>query len=445
MQSPASARYVSTFEYNPQHNSDIPCKEGEAFYLLERTDDWCYVQSETSGSKGYLPSHLIQLDLTNEPWFHGNIGRIEAENLLQYSEPGTFLIRESETIKGSYTLTMIQIKDGTKQISHFRINYEDGKYFITSARRFLGLQQLIQHYMQNSDGLACKLVYPQPKPAMEYMELDVWEIERGRLKLETKLGSGGFGDVWKGTLDGSFTVAIKQLQIGTMTTEAFLEEAKAMKQLQHDKLVKLHAVVPTEPVYIVSEFMCNGDLLNYLKRKGSYELQLGDLLDMAAQVASGMAFIEANNYIHRDLRAANILVGENKECKIADFGLARFIPTDEYVAHAGAKLPIRWTAPEALTHRKFTIKSDVWSYGVVLFEIITQGESPYRGIETRGVMKLLDSGYRIPKPVACPDHVYGVMMRCWEKEPKQRPNFNYLNGYFEGVVAGLDMPGDSTF
>uniref|UniRef100_F6PIA1 non-specific protein-tyrosine kinase n=3 Tax=Ciona intestinalis TaxID=7719 RepID=F6PIA1_CIOIN len=277
------------------------------------------------------------------------------------------------------------------------------------------------------------------------MELDVWEIDRGRLKLETKLGSGGFGDVWKGTLDGSFTVAIKQLQIGTMTTEAFLEEAKAMKQLQHDKLVKLHAVVPTEPVYIVSEFMCNGDLLSYLKRKGSYDLQLGDLLDMAAQVASGMAFIEANNYIHRDLRAANILVGENKECKIADFGLARFIPTDEYVAHAGAKLPIRWTAPEALTHRKFTIKSDVWSYGIVLFEIITQGESPYRGMETRSLMKLLESGYRIPKPVTCPDHVYGIMMKCWEKEPKQRPNFNYLNGYFEGVVASLDMTGENTF
>ncbi len=166
---------------------------------------------------------------------------------------------------------------------------------------------------------------------------------------------------------------------GTMDPRDFLTEAQIMKKLRHPKLIQLYAVCTLEePIYIITELMKNGSLLEFLQGKGR-TLKLPQLIDMAAQIASGMAYLESQNYIHRDLAARNVLVGENNIVKIADFGLARLIKEDEYEARVGARFPIKWTAPEAANYSKFSIKSDVWSFGILLTELVTYGRIPYPG------------------------------------------------------------------
>ena len=169
----------------------------------------------------------------------------------------------------------------------------------------------------------------------------------------------------------------------------------------------------------------------YLPQGEGRMLQLRPLIDMAAQVAAGMAYLELHNYIHRDLAARNILVGENNICKVADFGLARLIADDEYNAHDGAKFPIKWTAPEAALYNRFSIKSDVWSFGVLLTELVTYGRIPYPGMSNAEVLQQLERGYRMPCPPNTPESLYQVMLDTWKKNPMERPTFEALQWRLE--------------
>ncbi|XP_034089005.1 tyrosine-protein kinase Lyn-like [Gymnodraco acuticeps] len=151
-----------------------------------------------------------------------------------------------------------------------------------------------------------------------------------------------------------------------------------------------------------------------------------------------MAYIEDNKYIHRDLRAANILVSESLLCKIADFGLARVIEDDEYSAREGAKFPIKWTAPEAINYGSFTIKSDIWSFGVLLYEIITYGKCPYPGMTKGEVISSVQRGYRMPQPDSCPDELYAIMTSCWKHKPEDRPTFEYLQSVLDDFYTATE-------
>jgi len=341
---PGAKKYVAMYDYDARTTEDLSFKKGEKLYILNMDGDWWHARSASSGLEGYVPLNYVALagGLECEDWFFGKISRKDSERKLVMNNPprGVFMIRESETAIGTYSLSIHDI-DPTKgsTVKHYRIRQLDaGGYYITTRTQFPDLSSLIEHYMRSADGLCCQLTtacQQHETPATISIAKDVWEIERNSLTMQKKLGAGMFGEVWKGIWNGTTEVAIKTLKPGTMTPESFLAEAKTMKLLRHEKLVNLYAVVSEEPIYIVTEFMCHGSLLDYLKDGEGKTSNLIDQLDMASQIASGMAYIERMNYIHRDVRAANILVGKGRVCKVADFGLARLIQDDEYNAQQG--------------------------------------------------------------------------------------------------------------
>ncbi|EDO47195.1 predicted protein, partial [Nematostella vectensis] len=260
-------------------------------------------------------------------------------------------------------------------------------------------------------------------------EPDEWEIERTEIAMKHKLGGGQYGEVYEGTWKKyNKTVAVKTLREETMEVEEFLKEASVMKGIKHQNLVQLLGVCTREPpFYIITEFMMNGNLLDYLRSPKGKDLDAVTLMYMATQVGSAMSYLESMNFIHRDLAARNCLVGDNNLVKVADFGLSRLVSEDIYTAHQGAKFPIKWTAPEALAHNTFSIKSDVWAFGILLWELATYGMSPYPGIDLSQVYDKLDGGYRMPCPEGCPPEVYSLMQTCWCWDPNSRPSFKEIH------------------
>nr|XP_020472952.1 tyrosine-protein kinase Blk [Monopterus albus] len=441
--------FVAQHDFKATNASDLPFNKGDKLKVLEKNGEWWLAELVATGQEGYIPCNYVTradiLEVKN--WFFRDLSRKETERLLLApgNKPGAFLVRESETCKGSFSLSVRDyVPEQGDVVKHYKIRCLDkGGYYISPSQSFPTLQEMVKYYSQTADGLCMRLYAPcMPTAPQQPWAHDEWEIPRETLRMEKKLGAGQFGEVWMGYYKNTQKVAIKTLKPGTMETEAFLQEANLMKQLQHERLVRLHAVVTTEPILIITEFMVNGCLLEFLQTNNGKKLKFNKLIDMSAQIAEGMAYIEKKNYIHRDLRAANILVNETLHCKIADFGLARIIET-EYTAHEGAKFPIKWTAPEAINFGTFSIKSDVWSFGILLTEIVTYGKIPYPGMSNPEVITSLDQSYRMPCPEGCSQELYKIMMKCWNQKPEDRPTFDFLqntlNDFFVATERQYEM------
>ncbi|KAM6918893.1 ephrin type-B receptor 3 [Xenentodon cancila] len=262
------------------------------------------------------------------------------------------------------------------------------------------------------------------------------EIDISCVKIEEVIGAGEFGEVCRGRLKQpgrrEMVVAIKTLKAGYTERQRrdFLAEASIMGQFDHPNVIRLEGVLTRScPVLIITEFMENGALDSFL-RLNDGRFTMTQLVGMLRGIAAGMKYLSDMNYVHRDLAARNILVNSNLVCKVSDFGLSRFLddtsadPT--YTSSLGGKIPIRWTAPEAIAFRKFTTASDVWSYGIVMWEVVSYGERPYWDMSNQDVMTAVEQDYRLPPPMDCPMVLHQLMLECWMKERNLRPKFSRI-------------------
>ncbi|XP_066454033.1 ephrin type-A receptor 3-like isoform X3 [Eleutherodactylus coqui] len=260
------------------------------------------------------------------------------------------------------------------------------------------------------------------------------EIDVSSIRIERVIGAGEFGEVCSGRLKlpskREICVAIKSLKVGYAEKQRrdFLGEASIMGQFDHPNIIRLEGVVTKcKPVMIITEYMENGSLDSFLKKHDG-QFTVIQLVGMLRGIASGMKYLSDMNYVHRDLAARNILVNSNLVCKVSDFGLSRVLEDDPEAAYTtrGGKIPIRWTAPEAIAYRKFTSASDVWSYGIVMWEVNSYGERPYWEMSNQDVIKAIDEGYRLPPPMDCPVVLHQLMLDCWQKCRSDRPKFGQI-------------------
>uniref|UniRef100_A0A4W3JUD3 Tyrosine-protein kinase receptor n=1 Tax=Callorhinchus milii TaxID=7868 RepID=A0A4W3JUD3_CALMI len=280
---------------------------------------------------------------------------------------------------------------------------------------------------------------------------------REKLTLLNFLGSGAFGEVFEGKAEeilgagsGDVKVAVKTLRKGATDNEKseFLKEAYLMSHFDHAHIIKLLGVcLQNEPQFLLLELMEGKDLLSYLRgARGSLMhhplLHAGDLIDVCLDIAKGCSYLEKMHFVHRDLAARNCLVStkeynnSNRMVKIGDFGLARDIYKNDYYRKEGeGLLPVRWMAPESLIDGLFTNQSDVWSFGILMWEVMTLGQQPYPARTNLEVLHFVRTGGRLERPHSCPDDVHQLMLKCWAREPHKRPSFRHIQSCLEHLKS----------
>uniref|UniRef100_A0A3B4CLF6 receptor protein-tyrosine kinase n=1 Tax=Pygocentrus nattereri TaxID=42514 RepID=A0A3B4CLF6_PYGNA len=282
------------------------------------------------------------------------------------------------------------------------------------------------------------------------------EIDVSFVKIEEVIGAGEFGEVCRGRLripgKKENYVAIKTLKGGYTDKQRrdFLSEASIMGQFQHPNIIHLEGVITAScPAMILTEYMENGALDSFLRLNDGQFTPI-QLVGMLRGIASGMKYLAEMSYVHRDLAARNILVNSNLVCKVSDFGLSRFLTENSsdptYTSSLGGKIPIRWTAPEAIAFRKFTSASDVWSYGIVMWEVMSFGERPYWDMSNQDVINAIEQDYRLPPPPECPAPLHQLMLDCWQRDRSSRPRFSHIVSALDKLIrnpASLKLTGQS--
>nr|XP_033805028.1 cytoplasmic tyrosine-protein kinase BMX isoform X2 [Geotrypetes seraphini] len=455
---------VAEYDYRPQRKSDIPLIKNHKYYILvEKDPDWWRVR-DADGNEGDAPrTHLRErFETANETrkdtgsrendsaeeasledyeWFVGDITRARSEQLLlEKGKEGAFMLRKSSQA-GKYTMSVLSLavenKNGT--VKHYHVHTDsDNKVYLAQNHCFASLPKLITYHQHNAAGILTRLRHPvstklKKVPSSAPLGNGLWELKRIDIVLLKELGSGQFGLVQLGKWKGEYDVAVKMIRESSMSEEEFLEEAQIMMKFSHPKLVRLYGVCTEKyPLYIVTEFMSNGCLLTYLKDHRK-ELQPFQLLEMCHDVCEAMEFLEHHQFIHRDLAARNCLVDSDLTVKVSDFGMTRYVLDDQYVSSVGTKFPVKWSAPEVLHYSNFSSKSDVWAFGILMWEVFSLGKQPYELYDNPQVVEKISQGYRLYRPQLSSEGIYEIMYSCWHELPEQRPTFHQLRSQIESV------------
>ena len=392
-------------------------------------------KAKSGRSLRVLPESVIN-DLENQVWYHGMVTREDIPHIL--TKKGDFLVRISQVDPDSPAARMVisvywDAVAGAGNIKHFVILTctVTGKFYLVKEEMKSTVSGLIRHHMKRGIPLDEKGKGPvivQGAPRTE------WELLHDQVELKEKLGKGAFGEVYKGLLhiktrDKPQEVAVKSC-LGNSSKEqrqAFMKEARIMRQYDHRNVIRLYGVAAEkEPLLLVMELAAGGSLLSHL-RKLWPNIKTKEKLRLILDVARGMEYLEKKCCIHRDLAARNCLLDSYKGVKIADFGLSS-IARQETLAE-GLRLPIKWTAPEAIHQCQFSSKSDVWSFGILVVEVWTGGAEPYPGKPLKEIKKGVAEGLQHPIPESMPPQLSKLLKLCWDLSPHKRPSFANIREY----------------
>ncbi|XP_041739507.2 focal adhesion kinase 1 isoform X21 [Coregonus clupeaformis] len=266
-----------------------------------------------------------------------------------------------------------------------------------------------------------------------------YEIQRDRIELGRCIGEGQFGDVHQGVYNSpenpTLNVAIKTCKNCTSDSvrEKFLQEALTMRQFDHPHIVKLIGVITENPVWIIMELCTMGELRSFLQVR-KYNLDLSTLILFSHQLSTALAYLESKRFVHRDIAARNVLVSSTDCVMLGDFGLSRYMEDSSYYKASKGKLPIKWMAPESINFRRFTSASDVWMFGVCMWEILMYGIKPFQGVKNNDVIGRIENGERLAMPHNCPPTLYSLMTKCWAYDPSKRPRFTELKTQLSTIL-----------
>ena len=302
-----------------------------------------------------------------------------------------------------------------------------------------GIYESSETNLYDRFGTLCFIEPPSELPELENLFGHcMHEIGRKEIQLEHEFASGQFGVVYRAvyhTEKGDIPVAIKTLKEAAKSDMkvAFMREAAILAQFQHPNVLRMIGVLTTQqPYMMVTELLKTelGELLRNMKAGGLHlkENLTGLLLKFSQEISAGMEHLSEKHFIHRDLAARNVLVAKDLSCRIADFGMSRELNSDsEYYTSSGGRIPLRWTAPEAVFYQKYSEKSDVWSFGMTLFEIWSLGDKPWGNDTTNEVIvEGLSVGRKLSPPTGCPRDVYSIMVDTWIMDPSSRPTFSRI-------------------
>ncbi|XP_009563530.2 tyrosine-protein kinase ITK/TSK [Cuculus canorus] len=438
---PREALVIAIYDYEAQNPQELTLQYNEEYYVIDSSEEHWWLIQDKNGHEGYVPSSYLAEkspeNLQIYEWYNKNISRSKAETLLKdEGREGAFMVRDSRQ-PGMYTVSVFTkalSTDNNPVIKHYHINETTDfpkRYYLAEKHVFDCIPDLINYHQHNAAGLVTRLRYAvsswrKKAPITAGPSYGKLVINASELTRVQEIGSGQFGVVYLGYLLEKTKVAIKTIREGAMSEEDFIEEAKVLMKLSHPKLVQLYGVCfESTPICLVFEFMENGCLSDYLRsQRGSFSKET--LLGMCQDVCEGMAYLEQNSVIHRDLAARNCLVGESHVVKVSDFGMSRIVLDDQYTSSTGTKFPVKWSAPEVFSYSNYSTKSDVWSFGVLMWEVFSEGKIPYENRTNGEVVEEINAGFRLYKPKLASKAIYEVMSHCWRMRKDERPSFSAL-------------------